>query len=781
MTKIPLLLLLSALPAPGQLSFPRVGPDRTFYAASYGAIPGDAIDDRAAIQAACTAAAAAGGGKVKLVQGAYKVVVVYDSTTTFDSGTKTKTNGHYGIEVPNGVEIEGEGKGVTYIDAYVGTANGDTGHLINPLGSRSAATAYAAGGFTLRNLTLRANDVDAPETGILLADVHANGIKCYDVEFGSCRFHAGETDYSKNLLLERCTFTGSYSYGPSGSFWQWDAGDNGTGSTWIAATDAPITGQRWRFITAGPRSSADTSPRDFDMCHGAIRMSDCRFEDFTFYGRNNATATFIVGVDATQTDTTCDDIMFLRGKFVLYTENDVAISASHATYASAANHANRWTIQGCDFSGPAQYFVLAGNGSSSSLTQYDRHQGWKLIDNVATLDLTGISAGSHYPFSLNALDTVEFRGNTVRSSGTQAGASTIYLLNAPNTSGVVAFNTFDHAGSATVMYNLVNDCTVAEAGTAAATHPGYRLGIFGNRFKGNVNTHVYCPADAAANTGLNFRVDISDNHIEGTGTAYNLTNLWRANVDAGRTGVAINPASIGATTAGSGAFTTITGTTLDTTSNIDIASTATDGLRVFNTADQTTNMEWVQNYWTGNNYWMALRSAGSGNTSRSIYFGSVGTHTGTVGIAHGGTARINVTAASSTFTATTDSTTKDTGSIITEGGIGAEKNIVAGLKLSSTATTPATLAAAATTLAITSNVATVTGDAGGNTLATITGGLSGMTLTLIFTDANVTLTDTAAATADTMNLSAAFTSTANDTITFVHNGTKWFETARSVN
>ncbi len=102
-------------------------------------------------------------------------------------------------------------------------------------------------------------------------------------------------------------------------------------------------------------------------------------------------------------------------------------------------------------------------------------------------------------------------------------------------------------------------------------------------------------------------------------------------------------------------------------------------------------------------------------------------------------------------------------------------------KLTSTATTPATLAASATTFAVTSNVATVTGDGGGNTVATITGGVSGMVLTLIFTDALITITDTAANTADTVNLSAAFTSSAADTMTLVHNGTKWFEVARSVN
>ena len=92
-----------------------------------------------------------------------------------------------------------------------------------------------------------------------------------------------------------------------------------------------------------------------------------------------------------------------------------------------------------------------------------------------------------------------------------------------------------------------------------------------------------------------------------------------------------------------------------------------------------------------------------------------------------------------------------------------------------------TLAAAATTMLRTSSVMIVTGDGGGNTIATITGGSAGSRLTLLFIDTNVTITDTAAATVDTVNLSASFTSSANDTMSLIHNGTKWLETARSVN
>jgi hypothetical protein len=91
-----------------------------------------------------------------------------------------------------------------------------------------------------------------------------------------------------------------------------------------------------------------------------------------------------------------------------------------------------------------------------------------------------------------------------------------------------------------------------------------------------------------------------------------------------------------------------------------------------------------------------------------------------------------------------------------------------------------TMGASATTFAVNGLYMEITGNVG-NTVATITGGVKGMLLTLKFTDALVTITDTAAATVDTVNLSAAFTSAANTVLQLVHDGNKWFEVSRSVN
>jgi len=92
-----------------------------------------------------------------------------------------------------------------------------------------------------------------------------------------------------------------------------------------------------------------------------------------------------------------------------------------------------------------------------------------------------------------------------------------------------------------------------------------------------------------------------------------------------------------------------------------------------------------------------------------------------------------------------------------------------------------TLAAAATTIAVTSALMTITGDAGANTVATITGAKSGNILTLIFVDGNVTITNTDAHTANTVDLSAAFTGADDTVLQLIFDGTSWYEIARSTN
>lgn len=92
-----------------------------------------------------------------------------------------------------------------------------------------------------------------------------------------------------------------------------------------------------------------------------------------------------------------------------------------------------------------------------------------------------------------------------------------------------------------------------------------------------------------------------------------------------------------------------------------------------------------------------------------------------------------------------------------------------------------TLAAAATTFAITGNVHVVDCDGGGNTIATITGGVTGQLLTLIYVDGNCTITDTDAHTANTIDTSAARTSADDAVHQLVFDGTSWYEIAFNAN
>ncbi len=93
-----------------------------------------------------------------------------------------------------------------------------------------------------------------------------------------------------------------------------------------------------------------------------------------------------------------------------------------------------------------------------------------------------------------------------------------------------------------------------------------------------------------------------------------------------------------------------------------------------------------------------------------------------------------------------------------------------------------TLGSGVTTFALTTNFVTLTGDGAANTVATITGGVSGQVLRILFVDALVTITDTDAHTADTVDLNAAFTSADDTVMTLLYDGTSWYEAApRSVN
>jgi len=120
----------------------------------------------------------------------------------------------------------------------------------------------------------------------------------------------------------------------------------------------------------------------------------------------------------------------------------------------------------------------------------------------------------------------------------------------------------------------------------------------------------------------------------------------------------------------------------------------------------------------------------------------------------------------------------------TDDGSGLINGVIVARGGLSTPTDPNTLGNGDTTFICESNVMIITGDGGGNTIGTITGAKSGTLLTMIFVDGNVTITDTDAHTANTVDLAGTatdFTSADDKTLQIVYDGTSWYETSRSVN
>lgn len=85
-----------------------------------------------------------------------------------------------------------------------------------------------------------------------------------------------------------------------------------------------------------------------------------------------------------------------------------------------------------------------------------------------------------------------------------------------------------------------------------------------------------------------------------------------------------------------------------------------------------------------------------------------------------------------------------------------------------------------TTFPVISNFMRLTA-VGSETIATITNAQSGTVLYLSFNNSNVTITDDNSGTADTIDLSAAFTGAADTILTLIYDGTSWLEVSRSVN
>ncbi len=500
-----------------------------YYPETYGAIADDDIDDRVAIQTALDAAAAE-DGIVQLGTGNYKVVVVYDSTTTFDSGTKTKLAGHYGLEIPAGVTLAGAGMYATTITSHIGTDNAAVGCLIAPQGFRSAATAYAAGGFILRDLKLAAAstaDADS-EICILLSAAHGDGIRCDRILFGQASAHAIDVDYNRGLTLTDCVFTGPHPLAASGSFIQWDAGACGPASSHLSASAAPNVDTRVIRCQFRQRPGTDTSNRDLDLNHGACEIRGLLFDQCEFTGRASADITAIIRIEGTgSAAAVVNDVVITNCKFTIppavTTLNDYAIHAVNAVFTTG--EAQRWVISNNIFTGSPVQFVLAGISTSPAAPTaalWRKFGHWQVTGNRFIVDQANSLTGTQSALALYTLYEANLDGNDVILTGTNAGiAPWVFRLN--NTSGTFTNNVIDQTGSAGTAYHVVQDSSLAETAVQAATIPAWRWMASGNRSRGNVNTHYYFIGAAIAG-GSNYAFTYANNAIEGTGTAYNLTD-----------------------------------------------------------------------------------------------------------------------------------------------------------------------------------------------------------------------------------------------------------------
>lgn len=95
--------------------------------------------------------------------------------------------------------------------------------------------------------------------------------------------------------------------------------------------------------------------------------------------------------------------------------------------------------------------------------------------------------------------------------------------------------------------------------------------------------------------------------------------------------------------------------------------------------------------------------------------------------------------------------------------------------------TAITLGVGVTTFATVGELMEITGDGGANVIATITGGVTGQILMLVFVDGFVTVTDDNTHGANSVDLSGAFVSADDTTLTLLFDGTSWYEISRSVN
>lgn len=342
--------------------------DRTFYAAAYGAVAGDANDDRVAITAAVSAARVS-GGVVQLGAGVYRIV----------------PSAGIGLELPSNVILRGVGDS-TIVRGI--TLNSDTAFcVISNDNYNSATTDYSAHSIRVEDLRVEADATTGGQSAnchALIGAGHAPSAMIRGVTFGGCYYHALEFNRcgatNGQLVVMDCVFTGSYNQSMPVEF---DGGGalGQVSSTPPTKTVRNIWMQRCRFDQR-PASDASTVQHILLTHNVEDILENVTIRDCVFLCHNPTSFTTVASSVSSDTiftrirGLTIEDCTFVgasqANNYLLYLAND----ASTEQY-------DQVLVKGNTFSGQYRMGVLVGaSAGSTTATLHATRRGVRIENNM---------------------------------------------------------------------------------------------------------------------------------------------------------------------------------------------------------------------------------------------------------------------------------------------------------------------------------------------------------------------------------------------------------------
>lgn len=364
-------------------------------------------DMRAAIQAGLDS----GAGIVELGVGTFRVTTVYSAPGT------NKAEGAYGLEIPTGVTLRGQGwQTIVEIHGYGGAV---TGVGIAPAGFRTASTDYgAAHDVTLQDFKLLASS-QIESSGNLLNIVHARNWTMINLWIAGSYYHGTEIDQSDNIRFFRCRYSGSYSSTTTGTTIQLDNGNAGPRST--APTGNLVSNLLWEDCIFEARPDTDVGQRDIELCHNSnMAVDGVTFRGCKFYAR--AIDAYVSVIDAN----TANDPEYIKNftvencEFHLphYKAIGILIDQQSGCLLRSIH------IRNNKFIGRSAAFIRVGSGTSITYnaTQADRID-CRIEDNVFVWTPETWVGGADFHFVIaNAWHSLRIRRNNFICEGNMPGS-----------------------------------------------------------------------------------------------------------------------------------------------------------------------------------------------------------------------------------------------------------------------------------------------------------------------------------------------------------------------